>query len=115
MKEQSERKPEINLNFVPETLEWCKQHYVPKIDKYIACEDFGKCDGMNGSCWWCREMFPYQCEMCSDETWLQSLMNPFPSWKRKFDTKEEAIQWIEDYKQRVYKKLEDKDETKGKT
>lgn len=57
----------IDYHFVPETLDWCKKHYVPLIKQYISCNEFGYCDGMNGSCHWCREMTPYQWEMCRDE------------------------------------------------
>lgn len=58
----------IDYNFIPETLEWCRKHYVPPIEKHISCKYFGNCDGMNGSYHWCLEMTPYQWEMCSDET-----------------------------------------------
>lgn len=86
-----------------ETLEQCKAHYVNKVDKFISCEEFGHIDGMDGACWWCKEMTPYQFEMCSDASWLKSLMNGGM-------TEEEAIKFIENRKQRDYllKKLSDK-------
>ena len=46
----------VTKDFIPETLEWCKHHYVPPMDMYITCCDFGNNDGMNGSCHWCLEM-----------------------------------------------------------
>lgn len=85
-------------DFVPETLSWCRQHYVPKFDRYITCEDFGHTDAMNGSCWWCMEMTPYQWHMCCDETWLRSLMRSFGNVPSR--SKEDAIQFIEEYKQK---------------
>lgn len=78
-----------------ETLEQCKAHYVNKVDKYISCGEFGHIDGMDGACWWCKEMTPYQFEMCSDASWLKSLMNGGM-------TEEEAIKFIEDRKQKDY-------------
>ena len=86
----------IDYNFIPETLEWCRKHYVPPIKKHISCKDFGDCDGMNGSCHWCREMTPYQWEMCSDETWVKNLLRPLSRNSAK--TREEAIEFIERYK-----------------
>lgn len=83
----------IDYNFVPETLEWCRKHYVPPIKKHISCKDFGDCDGMNGSCHWCREMTPYQWEMCSDETWIKNLLRPLSRNPEK--TREEAAEFIE--------------------
>lgn len=62
--------------FVPETLDWCRHHFVPKNPVYITCQDFGCCDGMDGSCWWCMEMTPYQWHMCADEAWVQGLLRP---------------------------------------
>lgn len=82
-------------NFVPETLEQCKQHYIPPIEQYISCSEFGHSDGMNGSCHWCKEMCPYQFEMCRDESWLRNLI--------KNRSKEDAVKFIEDYKQKTYK------------
>ena len=84
--------------FVPETLDWCRYHYVPKNPKYITCGDFGRKDGMDGSCHWCREMTPYQWHMCADESWIQGLLRPIS--KAKFKTREEAAAFIEKYKQR---------------
>lgn len=44
--------PEIRYpvikDYIPETLEWCKQHYTPPMDRYITCRDFGNNDGMDG-------------------------------------------------------------------
>lgn len=86
----------MNKNFVPETLEQCKQHYIPPINQYISCSEFGNSDGMNGSCHWCKEMCPYQFEMCRDESWIQSLM--------KNKSREDAEKFIEYYKQEIYKR-----------
>lgn len=85
-------------DFVPETLTWCRQHYVPKVDRYITCKEFGHSDGMDGSCWWCMEMTPYQWHMCCDETWMKSLMRSFG--KTQGMQREEAEKFIEQYKQR---------------
>lgn len=81
----------VDPDFVPETLEWCREHYIPPINKYISCDDFGYSDGMNGSCHWCLEMCPYQWEMCQDEDLLRRLL---PNHSR-----EDAIKLIERYKQ----------------
>lgn len=89
----------IDYNFVPETLEWCRKHYVPPIEKHISCKDFGGCDGMDGSCHWCREMTPYQWEMCSDETWVKNLLRPLLCNSEK--TREEAAEFIERYKSNI--------------
>ena len=88
----------IELNFVPETLDWCKRHYVPPIEKYVTCEEFGHLDPMDGSCHWCFEMCPYQWEMCSDESTVKSLMISWPF--RPAKTRDEAIEFIENYKKR---------------
>lgn len=61
-------------NYVPENIEWCTRHYVPPVSAHISCPSFGHCDGTDGSCHWCMEMTPYQHIMCSDETWLRSLL-----------------------------------------
>lgn len=90
----------IDYNFVPETLEWCQEHYVPPVDKYITCEDFGHSDPMNGSCYWCLEMCPYEFEMCRDESWVRSLLSS--ASRNHFKTKEEAAEFIEAYKQRKF-------------
>lgn len=87
----------IDLNFVPETLNWCQKHYVPPIQKHITCNAFGHNDGTDGSCWWCKEMCPYQWEMCMDETWVRGLLSPAARIQAK--TREEAIEFIETYKQ----------------
>lgn len=88
----------MNNEFVPETLTWCRQHYVPPVEAHIHCPDFGKSDGTNGSCWWCMEMTPYQWHMCKDETWLRGLLSPLARVKCK--DRAEAAQFIEDYKQK---------------
>ena len=89
----------IDYNFVPETLDWCKSHYVPPIQEYITCKVFGKLDGTDGSCHWCKEMTPYQFEMCWDESWIRGLLSP-TACKHK-NTREEAIEFIEEYKQNI--------------
>lgn len=84
-------------DYVPETLDWCQRHYVPPVKKYINCEEFGHPDGMNGSCHWCLEMCPYQWEMCHDEDWVRGLLSPLA--RKQMNTREEAIEFIEAYKQ----------------
>lgn len=84
---------------VPETLTWCRQHYVPPVQKYITCDEFGHSDGTNGGCWWCMEMTPYQWHMCQDESWVRSLLSPIAC--RKKSSRAEAITFIEQYKQRT--------------
>lgn len=89
----------MNKDFVPETLTWCRHHYVPPVERFISCKQFGNIDGMDGACWWCMEMTPYQWHMCSDESWVRRLLSPvarIPSSSR-----EEAITFIEQYKQRA--------------
>ena len=88
----------VDYNFIPETLEWCKRHYVPPIEEYIRCPDFGNVDWMNGSCHWCLEMCPYQCEMCRDESWVRGLLSPAARIQAK--TRKEAAEFIESYKQK---------------
>ena len=90
----------IDYNFVPETLEWCKKHYVPPVKKHIFCKSFGQCDGMDGSCHWCREMLPYQWHMCCDETWIKGLLRP--GSRNPENTREEAAEFIEKDKQQRY-------------
>ena len=90
----------IDYNFVPETLKWCKQHYVPPIKEYIYCPDFGNVDWTDGACHWCNVMWPYQCEMCRDESWVRSLLSPIA--RKPCVTREEAAEFIEDYKQKHY-------------
>lgn len=83
---------------VPETLHWCREHYVPPVKEYmIPCEYFGNCDGMDGGCWWCMEMMPYRWHMCQDEKWVRGLTNPSGRGKM---SREEAIDFIEEYKQK---------------
>lgn len=84
-------------DFVPETLDWCKSHYVPPVQKYITCTDFGHTDAMNGSCWWCMEMTPYQWYMCQDESWVRSLLGDLSKLKNK--NRAEAISFVDGYKQ----------------
>lgn len=83
---------------IPETLTWCRSHYVPPVQKYITCQDFGHTDGMNGGCWWCMEMTPYQWHMCRDESWIRSLIDALSKLPKK--TRAEAIAFIDSYKQR---------------
>lgn len=87
-----------NCEPVPETLTWCRQHYVPPVARYITCSDFGNSDGMNGSCWWCMEMMPYEWHMCQDESWIRRLISPRACIGK--DSRAEAIEFIEQYKQR---------------
>ena len=89
----------INYDFIPETLEWCEQHYVPPIKEHINCEQFGNIDWMDGGCHWCRDMYPYQCQMCRDESWVKGLLSPAARIQVK--TREEAAEFIEAYKQRA--------------
>lgn len=87
-------------DFIPESLQECQLYYVPPVERFITCKDFGNVDGMDGSCHWCEEMTPYQWEMCSDEAWIKSLMKG----NGRYDpmTREEAIEFIENYKQNSY-------------
>lgn len=82
---------------IPETLTWCRRHYVSPVKKYITCDDFGNAESMNGGCWWCMEMTPYQWHMCQDETWVKNLLGDFSKLPEK--TRANAIEFIEDYKQ----------------
>jgi len=82
----------------PETLTWCRRHYVYPDERYITCKSFGEADGTNGGCWWCMEMTPYQWHMCQDETYLNGLLAPTARIKCK--NRLEAIQFIEDRKQK---------------
>lgn len=88
----------VDYHFVPETLDWCTKHYVPPIKEHIHCLDFGQCDGMDGSCHWCREMFPYQWHMCYDESWVRNLLSPVSVVP--VSSREEAAGFIESYKQK---------------
>ena len=90
----------INYKYIPEILDWCKEHYVPPIKEHIHCSSFGDCDGMDGSCHWCREMFPYQWHMCYDENWVRSLLSPVTNIP--VNSREEAAEFIEKYKQEHY-------------
>lgn len=89
----------IDYNFVPETLSWCRQHYVPPIKEHIKCQEFGHTDPMDGSCHWCHDMYPYEWEMCQDESWVRGLLSPIA--RRPYKTREEAAEFIEEYKQRA--------------
>lgn len=89
----------IDYNFVPETLDWCEKHYVPPIKEHIHCKEFGNVDWTDGGCHWCLQMYPYQCQMCRDESWVRGLLSPAARIPAK--TREEAAEFIEEYKQRV--------------
>ena len=91
----------MNRDFVPETLTWCRQHYVPPVKEHIHCPYFGNSDGTNGSCWWCMEMTPYQWHMCQDESWVRGLISPTARIKHK--DREDAIKFIEEHKQKYPK------------
>lgn len=91
----------VSLDFVPETLQWCQEHYVPPIDRFITCKEFGHTDGMDGSCHWCMEMRPYEWWMCQDESHLRGLLSP--AAKIQFENREKAAAFIEKYKQNVSK------------
>lgn len=96
-------KSEIDLSLVPETLDWCASHYVPPIKEFITCERFGNSDGMDGTCHWCREMTPYQWEMCGDETHIKGLLSPTARIPAK--DRDDAIKFIEEYKKFVGKSV----------
>lgn len=81
----------------PETLMQCMSHYVPPNKRYINCERFGYSDGMDGGCWWCKEMTPYRWHMCRDEGWVRRLLSPLA--RVKYNSREDAIAFIEEYKQ----------------
>lgn len=91
-------KEEFVAHYASKSLDWWKNHYCPPVDEYITCSDFGRIDGSNGCCWWCMESTPYQWYMCSDESWVRGLMSPYACVKK--DTREEAIEFIEQYKQK---------------
>jgi hypothetical protein len=84
----------IDMSFIPETLDWCKTHYVPPIRSYITCPKFGESDGMSGECWWCMEMTPYQNEMCRDASWTRNLV-------RNGKTRDEAAEFIDSFKRKM--------------
>lgn len=81
-----------------ETLDECRSHYNPPVKQYITCQHFGHSDPMNGGCWWCMEMTPLQWHMCGDETWIRGLLSPCACQRK--NSREEAIEFIENYKQR---------------
>lgn len=85
-----------DMEFVPETLTWCRKHYVPPVQGYITCKDFGQSDSMCGGCWWCMEMTPYQWHMCKDESWVRGLLSPIAC--KRVKSRAEAIEFIEQYK-----------------
>ena len=95
--DDKQRRLIVDKDFIPETLTWCRQHYVPPVKEHVHCPDFGKSDGMNGSCWWCMEMTPYQWHMCQDETWVIGLLSPVARIKHK--DRADAIAFIEQHKQ----------------
>jgi hypothetical protein len=70
---------------------------------YITCRDFGKCDGMDGSCHYCLDENPYQFEMCSDESWKRSLMSPLS--KMPNCAEDHAIEFINNYKNKHYNNI----------
>lgn len=82
-----------------ETLKQCEKNYCHPVKRYISCKEFGSIDGMDGSCWWCKEMTPYQWHMCSDESHKRNLMKNQPFGKGY--TEQEAIDFIQKYKQRI--------------
>ncbi len=88
----------MNNSFIPETLTQCRCHYIPPVKEHIQCPDFGNSDGIDGGCWWCMEMTPYQWHMCQDETWVRELLSPTSKFKYKY--RSEACRFIEEYKQR---------------
>nr|DAH55369.1 MAG TPA: hypothetical protein [Caudoviricetes sp.] len=53
--------------FVPESIAWIRHHYNPVNTDYITCHEFGNMDGTVGVCYSCREIAPYQWEMCCDK------------------------------------------------
>jgi len=63
---------------------------------YITCKEFGKNDGMNGSCHYCLKDTPYEWEMCSDESWKRSLMRS--TSKMPNCSEQVAIEFINNYK-----------------
>ena len=84
----------VSQNYIPESLEFCRTHYIPPIARYISCECFGRNDGTNGGCHWCLEMTPYQWYMYSDEQDVQHAM-------RNYDfSYEDAIRFVEIKKNR---------------
>jgi len=76
-----------------ETLEQCENNYCRPVLKYISCEDFGKIDGMDGSCHFCKEMTPYQWHMCSDSSRIAQLSKK-PPFGRGYPTAR-AIEFVQ--------------------
>ncbi len=97
----------------PENVEYCAQHYIPPNEQYIICDRFGNCDGMDGACWWCKEMTRYQWEMCWDEHTIHSLLSPISHvlGNNQKKTREDAIKYIEEYKQNRYRKMKEEEST----
>lgn len=69
--------------------------YNPPDYNNINCKNFGKIDGMSGSCHYCFHDDPYQFEMCYDEQWKNDLI-------KDGMTESEAIKFINDYKSKHY-------------
>lgn len=103
---EPEQKYPKEEGYVPETLDWCKIHYVPVSIKHIHCTDFGDRDRMDEGRRWCMEMTPYQWHMCVDETWLQSLIKSSGGVKGK--SRKESALFIENYKNSSFKKANNK-------
>ena len=61
--------------YIPETLHWCREHYVPPVKEHIHCHKFGNTNGIDGSCRWCMEMEPYQWHMYQDASTMNILRN----------------------------------------
>ena len=97
-KKTDDIKNNVYLDTVLETIEQCKTSYVPPIKTYINCSDFGKLDGMNGSCQFCAEMTPYLFEMCSDESCINSYLRQGKYFNGKVKTREDAIKTIHSHK-----------------
>lgn len=89
----------VPQTLVPESLTWCRKHYVAPNRKFINCKAFGCMDATNGDCWRCMEMTPYQWHMCSDESWVRGLLSPTARGRQK--SRAEAVKFIEQYKQRT--------------
>ena len=75
--------------------------YNPPDYNHITCKDFGRIDGMNGSCHECRVEDFYQWEMCYDESWKRGLMSPLS--KIPNCTEDKAVEFIDEYKRKYYK------------
>jgi hypothetical protein len=82
-----------------ETIDQCKKEYLPPVEKYISCSEFGHMDGMCGSCHWCLEMTPYQWYMCSDKGDFDRIKAKNPEY-----TDKDIAKQIEARKKRDYTK-----------